>query len=312
MSQKLASSLLAALVVCGPLACASEAPGDGIDGESQAEAVGTATPVVVTPSDTAATVSVTNGLKVTLNTELVWRAAGASKELVLHGSTSQDITEVFGFIPDDSFGTPAQLGPRSFELTYSDASDIDTILSGARFWVELVTKTTAGSHQYAALVKLRPQLVAVTGGATSTRLAFGAKITPEPVGDNPDGIHYRGTVTTTAVPQSLTVTAGANPTLTQDAPHAWHFDWLFDSFVAAAQSTVPVESKGKFGATTSTRDARIAVRLSDLELALTSSPDDVWGFPVCDPAVAACLAGLPAGTIDDSACGDFQTVASCM
>ena len=311
-SNKLVFSIAALLVACGPLACATDTSADeALRAEADADSVGTGVPVVVVPG-AGATVQVKNGLSLTLNTELTWRTGASGKELVLHGSTSQNIVGVWGFIPDDGFGTPTQLGPRSFELAYSDASDLDTILSGERFFLRLQVTTTSGTHDYSAALGVVPQLVAVTGGATSTRLAFGAAITPEVVSDNPNGIHYRGTVTTTAIPQWLTVTAGAAPTLTQDGPHAWHFDWLYDGFAAAAQSGTVVEAKAKFGATTSTRDARIAVRLSDLELAATASPDDVWGFPTCNPTVAACVAALPAGTIDYSPCGNFRDVSICV
>jgi hypothetical protein len=307
ITSRIASSLAVALLACGPLACAPpDAPDDGALGADAQAAAGSSTPVVVVPGDGAATAHVHNGITLTLDTELTWRGG----ELVLRGSTSQNISSVWGFIPDDSFGTPTQLGPRSFEIAYSSLSDLDTILGGERFFIKL--ETTTGDVHYAAAVGVQPHLMAVAGGATTSRLVLGTPITPEPVADNPDGIHYRGTVTTTAVPQWLTVTSGGtSPTLTQDGPHAWHFDWLFDAFIAAAQSSTHVEAKAKFGATTSTRDARIAVRLTDLELAMTASPDDVWGLPSCDPAVAACLAGLPAGTVDASACGDFLQVQLC-
>lgn len=304
LTNKLAAFAVLALL-SAPLSCALT-PDEQLGTEEEAT-VGSGTPVVAVPSTTASTVSVKNGLTVTFNTELTWRAG----QLVLTGSTNADITFVSGFIPDDGFGTATQLGKRSFELAYSSLSDLDTILSGARFWVELGVTQSGGSHEYAVLVTVAPRLVPKTT-TTTTRLVLGGPITPVYVSDNPNGIHYRGTLTSTQVPNSIGVTAAVNPTLTQDGPHAWHFDWLFDGFLASSQSTVPVEAKAKFGATTSTRDARIAARLSDVELALTSSPDDTWGFPVCDPKVAACIAALPMGTIDYGSCGPFQPVYTCL
>ena len=311
-TNRFASSLVALLLACGPMACgASDSAGEqeGIGADSQAD-TGTSTPVVVVPTLADTSVSVRNGVTLTMKTELVWRGTSPSKVLVLHGSTSQDLVSVSGFIPDDGFGTPAQIGPRTFELTYDNASDIDTILSGERFFIEFETSTVSGDHSFAAMFTVQPALIV---GAGTTRLQMGSAIIPYVVSDNPEGIHYRGTVTTTAVPQTLSVTAAVNPVLTQDAPHAWHFDWHFSDFETSAQSSTPVEAKGKFGATTSTRDGTVSIRLNDVELAeYGGSPDDVWGFPECDPSVAACVAALPAGTVDYSPCGDFAAVSICV
>ena len=43
-----------------------------------------------------------------------------------------------------------------------------------------------------------------------------------------------------------------------------------------------------------------------------SSPDDIYGFPVCDPAVQACVTALPAGTTDYGSCGAYFPVTTCL
>jgi hypothetical protein len=302
---------LAVVLALGLLGCgvADVSELDADDG-TEGSGLGSATPVFTKPAgDYASTVKVSNGMTLTLHTELAWRA-GAVEQLVLKGTTSQDITFVQGFIPDDKFGDVTQLGKRSFELVFSNASDFDTVIAGMPFYLVLTTHTATGDHPFVAQFYVSPRLVA-PAGSSSARLALGPAITPIYVTDNPIGIRFRGTVTATAAAQSLTVTAAASPTLTQDGPRAWHFDWLYDGFATSAQSGAPVVAKGKFGATTSTRTGTIEIRLAQVGLAAGNSPDDIFGFPTCDPAVQACIQALPAGTIDFGSCGSFFAVRNC-
>ncbi|HVY46874.1 MAG TPA: hypothetical protein VHB21_13395 [Minicystis sp.] len=313
MHGKLAPWLLALSMAAAPLACAGtdSVDGDGAADGTDALTAGSTTPVFAAPTDDYATsVVVKNGMTLTMHATLAWHTGTSGLELVLKGSTSRDITFVQGFIPDDAFGTATQLGPRSFELVFDSASDIDTVLSGSPFYLELNTHTTTRDEVWSAQLVVAPRLVPPAGSST-TRLALGPAVTPTLVSDNPEGIHYRGTVTTTVKPQWLTVTAGSPPSLVKDAPHAWHFDWDFSHFESAAVSGT-VQAKAKFGASTSTRSGTIEIRLAKVGLAAGQSADDIYGFPACDPAVLDCLRTLPADTIDFGACGAYLPVRVCI
>src|SRR5262249_54129257 len=100
-----------------------------LDAGSDEDALTTTTPIFAKPADDAATsVSVKNGMTFTLHASLAWKTE-QSLELILNGSTSQDIVSVQGFIPDDAFGTATQTSKRAFKLVFDSASDIDTVIS---------------------------------------------------------------------------------------------------------------------------------------------------------------------------------------
>ena len=301
---------VASLLALAPMACIASPEAAPFEESSEAVTAGSGTPVyATTASDEATSVSVHNGMTLTMHADLTWaKATGtAPNNLVLRGSTSQNLSFVQGFIPDDSFGTATQLGPRSFELVFDNPSDIDTVVSGVPFFLEL---TAGAGTEYVAEIDIAPRLI--LSGTTTTRLALGSAITPVYVSDNPDGIHFRGTATTTSAPKSLTVSAAVDPTLTKDAAHAWHFDWLYGDFVTAAASTDLVVAKATFGASTSTREGTIEVRVSKIALAVGASADDTYGFPTCDPVVQACISALPPGTVDYGSCGPFFPVSVCL
>ena len=234
----------------------TEAVADGADAIT-----GSPTPVYASPSsDTATSVAVRNGMTLTLHASLTWNTGTNGEELVLKGSTSETLTFVQGFIPDDGFGTSTQLGPKSFQLVFDNASDIDTVVSGEPFYLELTTHAASGRPPVVRADPRRRSPLSLTGTST-TRLTLGPAITPTLVTTSPDGVMFRGTATTTARPQSLTVTAGSPPTLVQDSARAWHFDWDFSHYESAVTGAATVTAKAKFGATTSTRTGTIAVRV---------------------------------------------------
>jgi hypothetical protein len=299
------STMKTALLTLVLAACATGSDDPESDFERLAASVPSPTPVYASPTDDAATsVAVKNGMTLTLHASLAW---GRGPTLVLRGSTGQDLSDVRGFIPDDAFGTATQLGPRSFEIVYDNASDIDTVLSGDPFYVIL---TTTKSVTFSAQVFVAERVVA--SDTTTNRLAIGSAITPTAVTTNPNGLVYRGTLTTTIAPQSIGLTTSSGiATLAQDAPHAWHADWSFSAFESVGVGGA-ITATANFGATTSTRNGTVEVRVGRVGLASGDTPDDIYGFPVCDPAVAACLQALPAGTTDYGSCGAFFPVTTCL
>jgi hypothetical protein len=312
MRTHVAHTVFALVFAVSAFGCAGT---DSLDGEQESDQTaaltGSPTPVFASPADdTVSSVAVKNGMTLTMHATLAWHAASSGLQLVVRGSTSQDLTFVQGFIPDDAFGTATQLGPRSFELVFDNPSDIDTVISGSPFYLELTTHSASGDNAWSAQLMASPRLIP-SATQTTTRLTLGQAIQPTLVTSTPEGVVFRGTATTTIKPQSLTVTAVSPPVVTQDAPHAFHFDWDFSHFESAAPGG-NVEVKAKFGASTSTRDGTIAIRFSEVGLALGSSADDIYGFPECDPAVLDCLKTLPASTVDFGACGAYLPVRSCI
>jgi hypothetical protein len=296
------------IVILSALGSACGAPADLPEDSEQS--LSTA-PVYATQTDDGATsLAVKNGVTLTLHAQLAWATASSGETLVLRGSTSETLTSVQGFIPDDGFGTPTQLGAKSFQLVYDNPSDINTIISGEPFYLILGThSTTAGDRTWSAQLYVAPRLVS-TDVSPTTRLALGSAITPTAVSTNPQGVVFRGTLTTTVAPQSISLTTGSGlATLVQDAPHAWHADWDFSAFESVAAGGA-VSASAKFGATTSKRSGVVEIRVARVGLAPGSSPDDIYGFPVCDPAVAACLTALPAGA-DTGSCGAYFPVTVC-
>jgi hypothetical protein len=312
MNIKLSYRWLIALTLLAPLACGEGTASDEtyVGAVEDDLAAGSTQPIFGSLADDNATsLAVKNGMTLTLQASLAWHMGSAGEEVILKGSTSRDMTFVQGFIPDDAFGTATQLSTRSFQLVLDNPSDINTAISGSPFYLELTTHSSTGDEHWSAQVVLTPRLVPAAGSTTS-RLTLGSAVTPVVVNDNPDGVHFRGTVTTTATPQSMVVSSDSTPALVQDSPRTWHFDWDFDHFESAVSR--PVQAQAKFGATTSTRSGTLEVRLSKVGLASGQSADDIYGFPECDPGVLACLRTLPASTIDFGACGAYLPVRVCI
>ena len=226
----------------------------------------------------------------------ITRAAG-DRPWRLRGRTSRNLEDVHGFVPDDAFGTAQIRSPRTFELAFDD-HELSSLAAGLPLFVAITPTTGA---PVSAAVWLAPRTTAFSGTA---RLRIDTTVTPRWVGGE---VTYRGGA---RADSGWSLSAdGASAPQVFPAPEAnrYRLDWRYPAFARGA--TEPFRIHAQRGDEVGTKEA--SARFITRRIGLTRlDPADVWAAR-CEAPVAACLAGLPAGTIDAGACGTYRQVQLC-
>lgn len=251
------------------------------------------------------------GFTITMNAHAIVGASGGVQTVVMKGTASRTITNVFSYVPDDGFGTATLTGTKTFEILLDEPHEINTLLSGMPILVVIDTLTGAVRH-FDAQVTLQPRFARFDG---TTRIIVDPVIRPVYVADPVDNLRYRGRFTTTSSHTSPEVTAfdaGDPVTITQRGPLETTFDWQFPAFsLAYDPPTDPMTMRATFTTNPPVGTKHAGIDLKVVKLGLTTDdPYLTWPAPACTPTVAACYVDhLDDG--DFGSCGDYRQVAPC-
>ncbi|MEZ4366100.1 MAG: hypothetical protein R2939_07405 [Kofleriaceae bacterium] len=215
----------------------------------------------------------------------------------LGGRASRNLEGAMSFIPDDRLGEVELLSARTFEVALS-SDEMAIVGVGGPLLVQLDPTTGAGAT---AAVWLSPRL---TDFAGSSHARLDLTVTPRWIAGRPT---MRGGARTDTG-WTLTATGPTAPQIVADAePSRWILDWATPTFLAgaAAPMTFNVERGAELPGKTA-RATFVVRRLGVTRL----DPYEVWA-PRCEAQVRACVAALPAGVVDASACGTFAQVSTC-
>jgi hypothetical protein len=198
------------------------------------------------------------------------------------------------------------LSARRFEVAL-DQQELTSILSGAPLLVR-VTPVDAGPDDSAfAGVWLAPSFTDFSG---SPKIYLQQPIDPIWVAGQ---VVYRGRASTSSGYLDLAALDAGDasaPTVAPESTRHWKLDWSYGALTAAAD---PVSQRLRFeshkGTATAVKQAGVAIRVTELGLT-RQDPYEVWAV-ACEPEVAACLAALPAGTVDAESCGSYRQVQYC-
>lgn len=232
---------------------------------------------------------------------VVWR---------VEGRASVELSAVASWVPDDAYGRAELTGPRSFSITFRDASEQNTMASGLPLFLSVTPRQGAPAE---AAIWFRPRVERAVG---SGRIFPHATIQPVWVAEESEGelhgaVEYRGKVTT---PSDWSLESGESgdsaPRLTSLGGGKWRLGWSFDALAATLRSQPPRFSlRARRGEVVVTRMAELEIRA--VRLAITrADPRQVWPSD-CEPAVRACLAALPTPLSDTEPCGTYRQVLAC-
>lgn len=225
---------------------------------------------------------------------LLWRFRGRS---------SQELSELRSWVPDDAFASVEPLGERRFEITVRDPSEQNTLLSGMPLFL---SGRTEGGREVAAALWFQPRLAPQPASTAASRLRYNLAIRPIWVGGD---VTYRGRLS--AHPSfAIELVGSPPPSTTSLGAGRVRLDWAFDPLREALSAATPrITAVAVRGTQRYQRAATLEVRVARLGLTLL---DPRLAWPVtCEPAVRACLRGLPAGQQDTEACGSYRQVLAC-
>lgn len=225
---------------------------------------------------------------------LLWRFRGRS---------SLPLTELRSWVPDDAFASVEPLGERRFELTVRDASEQNTLLSGMPLF--LSGRTESGREVSAALW-FQPRLAPQPASTAASRLRYNLVIRPVWVGGD---VAYRGRVSSHP---SFAIELFGSPAPAASSLGAGQvrLEWAFDALRTALSAPTPrVTAVASRREQRYQRAAKLEVRLGRLGLTVLD-PRQAWPT-LCEPAVRACLRGLPPEQLDTEACGSYRQVLAC-
>lgn len=248
-------------------------------------------------------------LIVWLNPLLTSRLVDNQVRWVATGRTSRDVEGAFSFVPDDAYAQATVTGPRSFELSFDDRSELNTLMSGTRL---LVRFTVVGqAAPVFAGVRFAPRFTNITG---STRMSISPEVVPVYANG---GLTYRGRARATSPSATLSASTLDDATIAlrrRAVAGQWNVDLSFDDLALALSVPGVNSDKVEFtlaeGSALRSKLAVLAGTVSGLELT-TADPYQVW-FPTrCTTPVRACLNALPVGTTDFGDCGTYREVDAC-
>ncbi len=221
---------------------------------------------------------------------------------ILEGRASRNLDAIQSWVPDDAFATAAITGKRTFEVRFAAGHELDTLLSGLPIFV---TVTPTSGDPATAAVWVAPRLTAMTG---SSRIYLHTAIEPVWVAYE---LVYRGAATIATGWGELQVwtDGGPAPQPVATGGRAWRIDGSYEALAGGLGAGRPVHAAVYKDGVSAEKSASIALRVT--RLGLTRLDAAVVWERTCDDDVAACLAALPAGTIDTGACGSYRQVQSC-
>jgi hypothetical protein len=230
-----------------------------------------------------------------------WRDGGTV--WVLRGRASRNLTEVTTFISEDGFARAQVVSARKFEIILDGGHELNTALSGYRFYANLAAE---GGKQFGMTFFLAPRFARPSG---SSKLYVYSTVRPVQVGQD---LVYRGRVKGPAGTLSAYTDDDSDPTVSERSAGVWNVDFDFSRLALAADPpTDPVYFRLESGGQTYQKQAGLDVRLTHVGLT-TKAPDVVWPTDhACKPATQACLEALPAGVTDTESCGLYRDVSLC-
>lgn len=254
------------------------------------------------------------GLTVTFKPVMVARLENNRKTWVMSGTASRDLSEVYSFVPDDSFGEARLTGARTFEVLLTDGSELNSILSGLKL---LVSLTPQGStRSVTAGIDLQARFMSIKG---STRIIVVPEVNPVYARG---GLTYRGraravagTLTTVSTPDAATI----NVALRSAGVGEYDVDFSYDNLSLALDvpgvNADQVEFTGQ--STTPSTAGQLRSKLAVLGVTVkavaltTGDPYQVWASDRCPTAVRTCLNATPVGATDFGDCGSYREVNAC-
>jgi hypothetical protein len=283
MSRASSLCLLLPLAFAGAGACA--AADDTTDGETTADAT-------------------TGELRVRVGELTLWVDRKVPVDLgpdgqlraTIHARTSRNLTQAFGWVPDDGFGTSTIVGPKSFTIELRRGHEANTMLSGLPLFVSIDVATGTPTH-YDARLDLQLGLTSFSG---SGALWIDAAVFPEYAGPGEDPLRYRASVETTSA--TLAVQNAGVPTITA-ATGGFTVDWTYDDI----QASLLGKKRAKFvTAGGGFKSAVFEIKTVGLDMT-TGDATAVWPS-VCEPDVYACMQSAD----DLTTCGHFRDVHRCV
>jgi hypothetical protein len=288
------ASTLALFLACTLPACSAADPAD-------------LTPDEIELTDDAKTDSVAEvSVRAGLTTLWIDRALPASGgRFWLMGRTSRELTDGRGFVFDDPYGEYEALGKKSFRLGYSN-TDIASLVHGVNQFIGLSFKPSAGRPDHlTARVVVRPRLHTFSGSGASLT----AELTPVISGGR---TVYRIKATAPSKIYGLQVdAAGVNLTDVKklDDTH-FQVDLLLDHLIDLVQNRGDLTVKVRLLSGQQTKRCKLQLAVKSLGLT-DGDAYDKWPAPTCTATAKACLAALPAGTVDLGSCGEAIKVQQC-
>lgn len=251
------------------------------------------------------------GFTLTMNAHAIVGTDGTNQTVVLKGTASRTITNVFSYVPDDAFGTAALTGTKTFTITLDEPHEINTLLSGLPILVSIDTLTGQVRH-FDAQVTMQPRFARFEG---TTRTIVDPVIRPVLVEDAIDDLRYRGRFTTTVdhwSPEVFAFDAGDPEVVLQRSLRETTFDWRFAPFsLAYDPPSDPISMRATFQNYPYVATKHAGIDLKVVRLGLTTDdPYVVWPAPTCTPEVAECYLAQSGGG-DLGLCGDYRTVRPC-
>jgi hypothetical protein len=248
-----------------------------------------------------------NGLTVWMKPQLSKRIENNQTRWVATGRTNQDLSNVFSFIPDDAYAQATLTGARTFEVSFDNQSELNTLLSDFRLFVALTP--VGASEAITASLNFSPQFVGLSG---SSRMLLGPVLSP---------VHVKGALTyrtqLTTLDPAATLSSSANAVIGKSnmTPGRFNIDFSFDSLALALDVPQTNARKVEFVATESNGSVRkkrgvLTTVLSKLELT-SEDPYEFWPTQTCAVAVRNCLNSKPIGTTDFASCGTYRQVEVC-
>lgn len=231
---------------------------------------------------------------------VVWR---------VEGRATVELAAVASWVPDDAYGRAELTGPRSFAVTFRDASEQNTMASGLPLFVTVTPRQGRGAE---AAIWFRPRLERAIGSA---RIFPYSTIQPvwverEQDGERHGALEYRGKVALGA-DWLLEVEEGDHaPALTALGSGKWRVGWTFAALAAVLHREPPRFSlRARRGEVVVSRVAELELRA--VRLGLTRRDPRLEWPSSCEAEVRACLVALPARGADTEACGSYRQVLAC-
>jgi hypothetical protein len=239
-----------------------------------------------------------DGLTVWIDAAMVADAGG----WVIEGRASRNLDGVSSWVPDDAFATATVTGARTFEVRFEPGHELDTLLSGLPIFIDLDPTTGAGAT---AAVWVSPRLTAMTG---TSRIYLHTAIDPIWVAYE---LVYRAKATLSTGWGELQVwtDGGPAPQAVSTGGRGWRIDMGYEALAGGLGAGRPVHAAAYKDGAPVEKAASVALKVTKVGLTRGDAAQ-VWER-TCDDDVAACLAGLPEGTVDTAACGRYREVQAC-
>ena len=239
-----------------------------------------------------------------VRTHLTRQDRSGADTFVLRGRTSRNIVDGRAFVFDDVYGAFAQLGPRSFEVSWA-VSEIRTLLQGSDQLIGL--GVVGGPENVTARVVVRPRLTGYTGSGLYLVYSVRAVVSG-------GRVVYR--VRGRANEPIASLDADADGVDIPDARiidgSRFEIDLLEDHVLALAYGTGTLNIRGVLASGASVEKSASLI-LAVSKLGLTSAdPYDTWPRPMCTDSVRECVASVAPGTSDLGDCGDAVVVLPCL